>query len=251
VIEPELNWNYSRSDLFQLFIPYYHSGIRAALPFGPKFTATGYIYNGWNNATTDNNVSKAYGFELAFTPSPKWSLIFNGLTSSEPDPYFTGTPVDTGITGDEETAGVANRAKNVLEPILTYNFTPAFSAVVDANFDFGKGASPDKPADSNGTWNASGVAGYLRYAMPSGSAITLRGETFDDKDGFLSTFDDLKGSEFTLTYGIKSPLFVGAETRFEYRYDTLKDKAGDSLFAGSSSGKKSQNTLSVSENLSF
>lgn len=251
VIEPELNWNYSRSDLFAIFLPYYHSGVRASLPFGPTFTATGYIYNGWNNATTDNNVSKAYGFALAFTPSPKWSLTLNGLTSSEPDGYPIES-VDDGST-DEETDGAPNRAKNVLEPILTYNFSPAFSAVVDANFDFGKGASPGDDTDGNGSWTASGVAGYLHYMMKSGSSLTLRGETFDDNKGFLTGNDGEKGTEFTLTYGIKSPLFVGAETRFEYRYDSLKDSAGDSLFASNTGSftKKSQNTLSISENLSF
>jgi len=249
VIEPELNYNYSRSDLFTIFIPYYAAGVSASYPLSPTVTATGFVENGWNNATYDNNVSKAFGFSLAFAPSPKWSLTLNGLASSEPDSY--GTTVGTSQDESAQSGLTFNRAKNTVEPILTYNFTPAFSATVDANFDFGKGATPDAPTDLNGTWNASGVAGYLHYAMASGSSVTLRGETFDDNKGYLTGSDALKGSEFTLTYGIKSPLFSGAETRFEYRYDSLKDKAGDSLFTSSHSAKKSQNTLSISELLTF
>ena len=87
VIEPELNWNYSRSDLFQYFVPLYHAGVRASYPVSPKFTVNGYVENGWNNVSSDNNVSKAYGFELTYTPSSKYSIILNGLTSSEPDSY--------------------------------------------------------------------------------------------------------------------------------------------------------------------
>ena len=86
--------------------------------------------------------------------------------------------------------------------------------------------------------------------MPSGSAITLRGEYFDDDKGFLTGVDSQKGEEVTLTYGIKGLAFPGAETRFEYRYDHM-DKEG--LLPDSSFGlsKKSQNTLGISQLFSF
>ena len=251
VIEPELNWNYSRSDLFQYFIPYYHSGIRAALPFGSKFTATGYVYNGWNNAVTDSNSSKSYGFALNFTPSPKYSLLLNGLASQEPVGY--GGPPDP-VTQAQAAlvAGANDKSKNVLEPILTYNFSPALTGVIDGNFDFGKGAYlPGDPNRASSSWSSSGVAGYLHYAFPSGSALTARGEYYSDKKGALLGAANGKGGEFTLTYGLKTPLFVGAETRFEYRYDTAKMPGLFEDSSGSFATKKSQNTVSVSENLSF
>jgi hypothetical protein len=231
VIEPGLNYNYSRADLFQYFIPYYHSGVRASYPFSSTVTGTGYVYNGWNNVAADNNVGKAYGFNVTVTPSSKCSFILNGITSAEP------------VNG-------VSRAKNVIEPIATYNFTTALSGVVDANFDFGKGLSADPTSTNDSSWNAFGVAGYLRYAMPSGSAFTVRGEYFKDDKGFLTGANKQKGSEITATYGIKSPLFPGAETRFEFRHDKL-DQPG--LLPDTIGGfsKTTQNTLSISEVLAF
>ena len=249
VIEPELNWNYSRADIFQYFVPFYHAGVRASYPLSPKFTVNGYVENGWNNVTSDNNVSKAYGFELLFTPSTKYSIILNGLTSSEPDSYGT-VAIPPVLFGDAETFTAPNRAKNVIEPIVTYNFSSQFSAVVDINIDFGKGATPSDVTDDNGSWNSNGYAAYLHYQMPSGSAITLRGEYFDDGKGFLTGIDHQKGEEATLTYGIKGLAFPGAETRFEYRYDHM-DKRG--LLPDSSGGltSRSQNTLGISQLFSF
>ena len=86
--------------------------------------------------------------------------------------------------------------------------------------------------------------------MPSGSSLTLRGEYFDDNKGFLTSINDQKGEEFTFTYGIKSPLFPGAETRLEYRYDHM-DKEGLLPDSSGNFTKKSQSTLSLSELLTF
>ena len=38
VIETNGNWNYSRSLLFALAIPYYHMGVRTSMPVGKHFT---------------------------------------------------------------------------------------------------------------------------------------------------------------------------------------------------------------------
>jgi len=51
------NWNYSRSLLFALAIPYYHFGVRTSIPIGKYFTGGVQIVNGWNNIG-DNNSGK-------------------------------------------------------------------------------------------------------------------------------------------------------------------------------------------------
>ena len=57
VIESHSNWNYSRSLLFALAIPYYHFGLRVTEPIGKYFTGGVQIVNGWNNIE-DNNSGK-------------------------------------------------------------------------------------------------------------------------------------------------------------------------------------------------
>src|SRR5436309_1305112 len=46
VIETKDNWNYSRSLLFTLAIPYYHMGMRATYPINDKVSVMGFLGNG-------------------------------------------------------------------------------------------------------------------------------------------------------------------------------------------------------------
>src|SRR6266478_2067806 len=69
VIESKDNWNYSRSFLFAFAIPYYHAGVRASYPVSDKLTVNGYLYNGWNNVT-DNNNQKTFGAEITLNLLP-------------------------------------------------------------------------------------------------------------------------------------------------------------------------------------
>src|SRR6202011_601018 len=55
VIESNNNWNYSRSLLFVLAIPYYHFGARATIPVTKTFTAGVQLVNGWNSLGVNNS----------------------------------------------------------------------------------------------------------------------------------------------------------------------------------------------------
>ena len=55
VIEAKDNWNYSRSLLFALAIPYYHMGVRATYSANAKVTLAGLVVNGWNNVVENNS----------------------------------------------------------------------------------------------------------------------------------------------------------------------------------------------------
>src|SRR4030095_16541161 len=71
VIETKDNWNYSRSLLFALAIPYYHFGVRATYPVNYKFSLSGHVVNGWNNVV-DNNNRKTYGVQAVIKPNSKF-----------------------------------------------------------------------------------------------------------------------------------------------------------------------------------
>src|SRR5262249_44784918 len=150
--------------------------------------------------------NKGVGASLAFTPSTTTSFTLNGLTSNEP-------------------AGLKDQTKTVIEPILSHTFNPAFTGVLDANFDFGQGTLPKNPSKDDSSWSAWGIAGYGHLTLKSTSALTARLEYWDDNDGFLTGIDGQKGYEATLTYGLKSAKYPNAETRLEYRYDHA-DKKG-------------------------
>ena len=59
VIEAKDNWNYSRSLLFALAIPYYHTGLRLTYAPTSKVSVMGLVVNGWNNVV-ENNSGKTY-----------------------------------------------------------------------------------------------------------------------------------------------------------------------------------------------
>src|SRR4029079_1870297 len=67
VIEAKDNWNYSRSLLFSLAIPYYHTGVRATYSLNDKVSVMGALVNGWNDFK-DNNSGKTFGAQIALKP---------------------------------------------------------------------------------------------------------------------------------------------------------------------------------------
>ena len=209
VIETKDNWNYSRSLLFAVAIPYYHSGVRASYSPNDKVTVTGFLVNGWNNAQ-DNNTGKTIGAELTLKPTSAFTFIEN----------YTGGPEQTNTnTG----------FRNLSDTVATYTVNKQVSLA--GNFDYGKDGA------TNQTWW--GGAGYLRYQVNDVVAITPRFEYLNDKDGFM-TGTSQKPMEGTVTFEFKHK--DGVVLRAEYRHD-FSDVAFFTKDTGATS--KSQDTVTV------
>jgi putative OmpL-like beta-barrel porin-2 len=194
VIESKDNWNYSRSLLFSWAIPYFHFGASAKYAFNSKFAVTGYVMNGWNNSI-DNNTAKTAGFSAAWTPSPKFSII------------------ETYIAGPEQPNDNKNW-RQLTDTVITYNPTTKLSFI--ANYDYGH--ETINPAlelpFTVAKW--SGLAGYVRYAPNDKWAFALRGEYFNDNQGWTTgTAQGL--SEFTAT--IQRTFASKLISRLEFRRD--------------------------------
>ncbi len=189
VIETYSNWNYSRSLLFALAIPYYHFGLRTSMPIGKYFTGGFHLVNGWNNVE-DNNSGKTIGLTGTVAAGPvTWS-----------NNYYAG-PEKTGT----------NRGwRHLYDTTLLVSSSKAGAYF---NFDYGV----DKKAAGGATDNVwYGVAGAVRYAFTKHVAVAPRLEWFNDRDGF-STGTAQKLKEFTLTGEYK--WVEGLLSRVEYRRD--------------------------------
>ncbi len=218
VIESALNINYSRSLLFAYAIPYFHLGAMASYPFSNQFTATVYIYNGWNNVV-ENNKDKTLGAEIVWSPSSAFTFIQNW------------------IGGPEEPNNTKKR--HVFDTILNYQATDAL--YVTLNADYGQEA-----LDPSGyaIWKGAALTG--KYSLTIVSALAARGEYYYDQSGFTTgTAQALK--EITLTYEYKfgSSLL----TRLEFRRDwsdqnTFEDETG--AFT-----KNNQNTILIGSIYTF
>jgi hypothetical protein len=209
VIESKDNWNYSRSLLFALAIPYDHMGVRVSYSPTDKVTLAGYVVNGWNNSV-DNNTGKTVIGSVTFKPTGAFTFIEN---------YIGGT----------EATAPASGMRNLSDTVLTYTATKAVSLA--GNFDYGKDSATSQ------TWW--GGAAYLRYQVNDVVAITPRFEYLNDKDGFMTGVSQ-KPMEGTVTLEFKDK--SGVTLRAEYRHD-MSDQSFFTKDTGATS--KSQDTVTA------
>jgi hypothetical protein len=188
VIEAKDDWNYSRSLLFTLAIPYYHMGVRATYAFNDKFTLMGDIVNGWNDVV-DNNSRRTYGVQATVKPVPQVAIVQNYM-------------------GGPEQAGNNTDWRHLSDTTVTITATPRLS--VNVNYDYGR----DTVAGASVHWD--GVAGYAKYEANKWLTISPRFEWFEDPQGFMTgAAQTLK--EATLTGQVK--LADNLLWRVEFRRD--------------------------------
>jgi hypothetical protein len=190
VTDTHLNWNYSRSLIFANG-PYYHFGLRSAVPVNSKWTTGFQLVNGWNNVK-DLNEGKSFGFTNAFTVSKKVS-IFNNI-----------------YVGPEKIATTEGWRQFVDTVVL---ITPNDKTGFYLNYDYGS----DKRAGAPGGRNQfQALAGAFRYQLSKRMAFSPRLEWYQDRDGFITgTAQSLKEGTATLEYRVNEWSLL----RFEYRRD--------------------------------
>src|SRR4051812_748127 len=220
VIETKDDWNYSRGLLFSYAIPYYHFGVRAKYAFNDKYSLNGFFVNGWNNVV-DNNTGKTYGIGFGWNPNKKFSIAQNYMA------------------GPEENTNNGN-LRQLTDTVITYSPTSRVSFIL--NGDYGRGdrftAPPTGILSHPVFWT--GVAGYIKYAFTSTSAIATRYEYYDDHDGFtVGTLTPTHFNEFTATF--EKLMAHHIISRFEFR----RDMSNQPVFLKGSNPVLDQNTLTA------
>jgi hypothetical protein len=189
VIESNSNWNYTRSLLFALAIPYYHMGLRVNVPVTKVWTVGVQEVNAWNTMW-GNNDFKNGGITSALT-MPKYTWSVN---------YYVG-PNHAGTT-----AGV----RNLLDSTLLLTPSTKFNFYV--NGDYGR----DNHSVGGGYDDWYGLAGAGVWHLNGHFSIAGRAEFFDDKTGFnTGVAQVLKEGTITGEYKYNDHLL----SRIEYRHD--------------------------------
>lgn len=188
VIAPTGNTNYSRSLLFY-GEPMTHTGLRATYAVNDMLSVIVGINNGWNYTKLSGFSSKTGELGLALAPARNLTLTAQLYVGRDP---------------------VVDAGRTFFDAVATYNVTSALSLV--ASFDWGKQAQVAGP---DLKWD--GVAGYVNYQLNGEWRVSLRGEYFDDEDGFMTTVPQ-KIKEGTVTFGY-DPV-SSFELRLEARYDS-------------------------------
>jgi hypothetical protein len=187
VIKTKDDWNYSRSLLFTLAIPFYHMGVRATYNVNDKFALTGFVVNGWNNAVTVIDKKTVIG-QVVVKPTGAFTVA---------ETYTGGPQLPNTDTW-----------RHLSDTVATYNIGSKLSLA--GNYDYGT----DKQSDAVVRWQ--GVAANAKFQANSWFALAPRWEYYNDEQGFTSG-QAQKIKEFTITSEFKHK--DGVIARLEYRHD--------------------------------
>lgn len=205
VIKTKDNWQYSRSFLFALALPYWHTGVSAAYAWVPgKFSTTAYLYNGWNNLT-DNNTAKSVGGQIAFTPSDSLAIFYNV------------------ITGPEQDNNTSNY-KTVHEANFVLTATPWLSIAGDSVYGMSNNETVAGATLEHPTWIAGSLA--TKFTLASWYSISPRVEIYRDNGGYTTG----TGISQTLDSQTLTQAFTLAEG-FELRAEARRDHSTETPFA--------------------
>lgn len=215
VIEGFDGWNdnATRSFLFGYAIPFTHTGLRASYVLSPVVSTMVMVANGWDDVR-DNNSGKTVHLQVGIAPTSRVALIVNGIAGPEQDHD-------------------SRHFRDVLELVATWKPTDRLS--LGFNGDWGREAGA-VPGGGTALW--SGAAGYLRLALATRVALSLRAEAFQDRDGART------GTAQTLTELTLTPE-VRLGTSCIVRGDLRLDVSDHPIFEGRSGPRKTQPTVSV------
>lgn len=223
VIKSTSNVNYSRSILFGYAIPFTHTGVRATYALSDTFSLIGGISNGWDNLR-ETNAQKTTELGIAATPIKNLSLSLMNHHGTERVGGLT-------LTGPEG-------SRNLIDIVATYTVSEKLSFTLNYDNASQKNASTVAPS-GNDTAKWSGVAAYVTYQISDTWRLAVRGETFNDKDGYRTGVQQ-KWKEGTITLAYLPSKSI--ELRGEVRGDR-SDVA--SFVKTDGSAGKSQNSFAL------
>ena len=194
VIKSVGNTNYSRSILFGYAIPFTHTGVRATYKTSDTLTLVGGVNQGWD-AFKDTNNDKTVELSAAFTPDKAFSLLVTGYSGKEQVSNYPKSK--------------EKGTRNLLDLVATLIVNDQLTLV--GNYDYG---TQDSGSAGVGKAKWLGFAGYANYQVNEQWRISLRGEYFDDKDGYRTgVVQKWKEGTATVAYLPNKNLELRAEVR--------------------------------------
>ncbi|HRD69316.1 MAG TPA: outer membrane beta-barrel protein [Legionella sp.] len=196
---PYNNTNFSRSIIWGYAEPFTVTGLRTSYNPHDKLTLIGGINNGWDSIR-DTGRKKTIELGATYKFNPMFS--FAAFAYSGQERIVDGT--SSGPTGQ----------RTLIDLVATLHASDKLSFI--ANYDGGVQSKAGLPTGvvSKAVWQ--GVAGYINYKFNDRWRTSLRGELFNDCDGYRTGVVQ-HWDEITLTLGYA--LFKEVELRAETRHD--------------------------------
>jgi hypothetical protein len=192
VIKSDGDTNYSRSILFGYAIPFTHTGVRATYKMSDTLSLIGGVNEGWDAVS---NVNSDLTAELGATYAPTKEMSFAAV-------YYGGKSL---VSYYPKSVGLKGQ-RNLLDLVGTFTLTEQITLVL--NYDYGS----QEASGSKAKWD--GLAGYLNYQFNDQWRVSLRGEYFNDKDGYRTgVVQKWKEGTLTVAYLPTKAIEVRAEVR--------------------------------------
>ena len=214
------NWNDSRSLLYLLAEPSFHSGLRVTYRPAETVGVSAYWINGWDVNALGGDGMRSFGGAVTWEPTERLEAVVDYVGGLERAPTHLESPVLT--------------MRHVVDGYVMARLDKHASVAWTA--DYGHDA-----AAGGVTWW--GAGGYVRYAFAEWLAASVRGEHYDDANGFTSGAKQ-RLAELTTTLEARDTVgLLRLTSRLEFRRDQ-----SDVRFFQTSSPRLSprQDTVSVS-----
>src|SRR5215471_14075297 len=222
VIASPSNNNISRSILFGA-VPFTHTGVRATWAATDTLNLIAGVNNGWDQLT-DANRGKTAELGLTWNPIKPLNIAVSGYDGPEP----------------VSLAPAVNGSRSLVDVVASWAFSDTLSVGLEY-LTF----SQDKVLAGGAKAKYSGFAGYFTWMLNPKWRLALRGESFDDHDGFHFGTTGLATPGTKYTEGTVTIAFLPADN-FELRAEAREDKANQAVFIGyDGSTSKTQASLAL------
>ncbi len=234
--------NYSRSFWFY-FLPFYHMGVRAAIPLSDRFTVNYWVVNGTNQVEATNGFKdELFGFTAKPTKTTTWTTNYY-LGQEHPDravvPPTSPVPVQPGLSFQAIRPAPDGRT-HIIDSYLTWQVSPKLTAAVEGDYFIQRLWRESSPGQSSAPSHVSGACGYLQYQLTPKFAVATRAEYMSDRGGLFGGITQAL-KENTVTFSQR--LSDGFLIRYEWRRDYSNQPSFLTDLQGVMS--KEQNTATV------
>lgn len=234
--------NYSRAFWFD-FLPFYHMGVRAAIPVNDRFAINYWIVNGTNQVEATNGFKdELFGFTAKPLKSVTWTMNYY-LGQEHPDRVAATNcgpiPVQPGLCFTA-ISPAPNGKTNIFDSYATWQATPKLSFAIEGDYFIQRLWKSAAPGESSSPSHVDGGVAYVQYQFTPKIALATRAEYMSDPQGLFSgVSQSLKENTVTFDYRLTE--------NFLMRYEWRRDFSNQPSFLTDMQGvlSKNQNTAGV------